>query len=345
MNKNLMIAAFFILLMVSTGADAEINTGSMKIFSRPGPETGPTKVEIVIGFMDIDSINSAAQTFHASVFINLTWKDLRLSHSGSGPIKYSLNNIWNPTLQIANEGDRIRTTFPEIATVQPDGTVNYKQRYIGAFSQPLQLHDFPFDQHKFMLQIVAPGYTPDEIQFVPDKEFVDKGLPYAALMSKVISLPDWKILDFKAGNAPFQLVEGYNIAGYAFEFTAKRLVEYYLQKVIIPLLFIVMMSWVVFWIDPENSGTQIGVAATSMLTLIVYRFAIDTHVPKVPYTTRMDDFIFMSTLIVFIALLQVVVTSMLAQGNKGVAARRVDKISRIVFPVVFLISTYLILLV
>jgi Na+-transporting methylmalonyl-CoA/oxaloacetate decarboxylase beta subunit len=52
----------------------------------------------------------------------------------------------------------------------------------------------------------------------------------------------------------------------------------------------------------------------------------------------------MSTLIVFSALLQVVVTSMLAQCDKGHTARRVDKISRIVFPVVFFIIAYLILL-
>jgi hypothetical protein len=344
MNKILTVAAVLILCMASTGAAAELTTGSMEIFGRPGPETEPTKVEVVMALLDIDDINSATQTFHASVFIGLTWKDLRLVHASKGPTKYSLNSIWNPNLQILNEGSRIRKTFPEIATVQPDGTVNYKQRYIGGFSQPLQLDDFPFDQHTFRLQLIAPGYTPRDVQFAPNKEFVDRGLPYAVRLSEDISLPDWKILQFKAENASYQLVEGYKIAGYAFEFKAERLVEYYVQKVIIPLLFIVMMSWVVFWIDPENSGTQIGVATTSMLTLIAYRFAIGTHIPKVPYTTRLDDFIFTSTLIVFLALVQVVVTSMLAQSNKKVAARRVDKISRIVFPVLFFTSAYLILL-
>jgi hypothetical protein len=344
MNKKLMAATFLILFMISTGVNAELNTEFMKVLSRPGLETEPTKIEILIGFLDIDNINSATQTFQASVIITLTWQDLRLAHSGSGPVKYPLNKIWNPTLQIANEGGRIRTTFPEIATIQPDGTVNYKQRYIGTFSQPLHLDNFPFDQHKFRLQLIASGYTSEEIQFVPNKKFVEKGLPYALFMAKDMSLPDWEILDFKAGNSPFMILEGYEIAGYVSEFTAKRHVEYYLKKVILPLLLIVMMSWVVFWIDPENSGTQIGVATTSMLTLIAYRFAIDTHVPKVPYSTRLDDFIFTSTLIVFIALLQVVITSMLVQCNKGLAARRIDKISRIVFPVVFLISAYLILL-
>jgi len=316
----------------------------MKVFGRPGPENEPTQVEIVMGFLDIDNINSATQTFHANVFIGLTWKDLRLAHSSSDEVKYPLNKIWNPTLQIENEGGRIRKTFPEVATVQPNGTVNYRQRYIGTFSQPLQLDDFPFDEHTFRLQLVAPGYTPKELQLVPNKDFVDKGIPSAALISEVISLPDWKILQFKTQNAPYQLIQGYTMTGYAFEFTAKRLVEYYVQKVITPLLFIVMMSWIVFWIDPKNSGTQIGVATTSMLTLIAYRFAIGTHIPKVPYATRLDDFIFTSTLIVFLALIQVVVTSTLAQCNKGAAALTMDKISRIIFPILFFTCAYLILL-
>jgi hypothetical protein len=344
MNKKLIAAAFFILFMVSTGADAELKTGSTKVIDRPRSETGPTTVETVIGFVDIDSINSATQTFEANVFIGLTWKDPRLIHSGSGPVKYPLNNIWNPNLQIVNEVGMIRKTFPEIAKVQPDGTVNYKQRYIGTFSQSLKLHDFPFDKHKFRLQLIAPAYEPEEIQFVPNKKYVDKGLQYGVFMSDDISLPDWEILEIKAKNMPYFIVEGVGVAGYAFEFTAKRLVEYYLLKVIMPLFLIVMMSWSVFWIDPENSGTQIGVASTSMLTLIAYRFATDTHVPKVPYTTRLDEFIFMGTLIVFIALVQAIATSMLAQSNKAPTARKVDIISRIVFPVVFFSCSFLILL-
>lgn len=190
MKNKLKIVIFLIMLMVSTGADAALEIGSTKVIDRPSPETGPTIVEIVIGIMDIDSINSATQTFEANVFIGLTWKDPRLTHSGSGPVKYPLNNIWNPLLQIVNESGLVRKTFPELATVQPDGTVNYKQRYVGAFSQPLKLHDFPFDQHKFRLQLIASGYVPADIQFVPNNKFVDKGLPYAVFISDDISLPE-----------------------------------------------------------------------------------------------------------------------------------------------------------
>ncbi len=55
-------------------------------------------------------------------------------------------------------------------------------------------------------------------------------------------------------------------------FDATRKPGYYVLKVIFPLILIVIMSWTVFWIAPSESGTQISVAVTSILTLIAYRF-------------------------------------------------------------------------
>jgi hypothetical protein len=82
---------------------------------------------------------------------------------------------------------------------------------------------------------------------------------------------------------PYHAAPGLPIAGYAFEFHATRLSQYYLLKVMLPLLLIAMMSSTVFWIDPTNGGPQISVAVTSMLTLLAYRFAIGSEVPKLPY--------------------------------------------------------------
>lgn len=335
MKKKLLTAVFLILVMVSIEAAAEQKTGTLEVFGRPDLEAGTTKIEVLIWVLNIDSINSAMQTFDANIFIRLIWKDPRLIHTDNGPVKYLLDKIWNPDCQIANAGRLLRKTHPRTATVQPDGTVNYNQRYVGSFSQPLNLNDFPFDKQKLILNLIAPEYTPEEIQFVPEKKMVAMGLPYAAGISKDISLPDWKILDFKTENAPYLILEGFENAGYAFEILAKRLSRYFLVKVILPLIFIVMMSWVVFWIDPENLVTRIGAAISSMLTLIAYRFDIDTLVPKVSYTTRMDEFIFMSTLLVFLSLIQAILTSALAQSKKVSMARKINFASRIVFPIIF----------
>ena len=89
--------------------------------------------------------------------------------------------------------------------------------------------------------------------------------------------------------------------------------------------------------DPNETGTQIGVATTSMLTLIAYRFMVGGITPTVPYLTRMDFFILGSTALVFVALIQAVVTSVMATKGNIRAARRVDSYFRAIGPATFVI--------
>jgi hypothetical protein len=128
-----------------------------------------------------------------------------------------------------------------------------------------------------------------------------------------------------------------NNAGFALSLEAKRKVGYFIIKVIIPLMFIVAMSWVVFWIDPRESGTQISVAITTMLTLIAYRFAVGTSLPKVSYLTRLDYFILAATVLIFASLIEVVTTSFYAKGNNLARAQAIDHWSRWLFPAVFVL--------
>ena len=72
-----------------------------------------------------------------------------------------------------------------------------------------------------------------------------------------------------------------------------------------------------------------------MLTLIAYRFTVDLLVPKVSYMTRLDEFILGSTFLVFLSLLQVILTSFLMRHGKETLSLRVDLLSRFVFPALF----------
>ncbi len=74
-----------------------------------------------------------------------------------------------------------------------------------------------------------------------------------------------------------------------------------------------------------------------MLTLIAYRFAVGTDLPKVEYMTRLDLFILGSSILVFASLIQVVVTSSLAKSDRLFEARKIDVWCRGLFPVVFVL--------
>lgn len=146
------------------------------------------------------------------------------------------------------------------------------------------------------------------------------------------SQPGWKDWPSQAGFAfPVPSIAT-ELAGAIFSFRAERREEYLIFQVIVPLVLIVAMSWIVFWIDPKESGTRISVAITTMLTLIAYRFAVGTDLPKVDYMTRLDFFILGSTVLIYATLLQAVITTSMAKSGKLFEAREVDVWCRWLFP-------------
>lgn len=294
------------------------------------PVNGPTphQVYIDVFVIDVDGIGSAEQNFTANIFYRLRWKDLRLAHSGASPVARPLEEVWNPGLQIINQ-QHLRRTFADVVKIHPDGTVVYRQRVWGTFSQPLDLREFPFDTQSFTVHFVATDFMEEELDFVQDPE-IQSGI------ASQLSLADWGITATETGTKAYEPVPGEPAQqGFYFTFHTQRHTEYYLSKVLVPLLLIVAMSWSVFWIDPSEAGTQVSVAITTMLTLIAYRFAVGSDLPKVSYLTRLDDFIMFSTLLVFATLIEVVVTATMAKTGRIEKARVVDRWARWVFPLGF----------
>ena len=293
------------------------------LIDRPNAGDGPTQVSVGIWFVDINSIDSAQQTFTAEIAIVLRWKDPRFAHTGNGIVRYPLEQVWHPRIAVVNETNSVSRKFPDLVEVEPDGRVTYRQRYAGAFTQPLRLRSFPFDRQTFRLQFVAVRYRINEVQFVPDQDWIDNGLKQAGGIAPSITLPDWTIESWNTKPLSYALAPGFEYSGYAFEFTATRNVQNYILKVIFPLVLIVMMSWCVFWTDPANSNTQFSIAVTSMLTLIAYRFTVDNQLPRLPYMTRLDVFFLISTLLVFFSLIEVLVTTIL-DNNQQIARAKTN---------------------
>jgi hypothetical protein len=269
----------------------------------------------------------------------LRWKDPRLTYTGDGIVRYPLEQVWHPRVAVVNETNSVSRKFPETVEVEADGTVNYRQRYAGAFTQLLRLQSFPFDRQTFRVQLVAVRYRTNEVMFVPDQDWIRNGLRQAAGVAPLITLPDWTLEKWETRPLTYPLAPGFEYSSYAFEFTASRNVQHYIWKVIFPLVLIVAMSWSVFWVAATEVGPQLGVATTSMLTLIAYRFAIDRLLPAVPYTTSLDTFILMSTVLVFLSFIEVLVTTILEANHRNRPAKRIDRYCRVIFPLIFVIAS------
>ena len=330
---------FPLLVLFALSTRLTLGSEAPALIDRPNADSGPTQISVGIWVADISNIDSAQQNFTAELAVVLRWKDSRLAHTGKGIVRYPLEQIWHPRVGIVNETNSVSRKMPDSVEVEPDGTVTYRQRYVGAFTQPLRLQSFPFDRQTFRVQLVAVRYQSNEVMFVPDQVWIQDGLKGAGGISPSVTLPDWTIEKWELKPLVYALAPRHQYSSYAFDFTASRNVQHYILKVILPLILIVIMSWSVFWIDPVHSNSQISIAVTSMLTLIAYRFAVDTQLPRLPYMTRLDAFILTSTLLVFFSLIEVLITTILETSRRTGRAKKIDRYCRAIFPAMFLIAS------
>jgi len=307
-------------------------TGSEELSgTRPGVDGQPLTISGTLFLLDVSKIDGADQSFTADVFMMLRWRDERLASAVKGMRRLPLGSVWNPRVQIINQR-RIWKNFPEEVDVSPDGTVVYRQRFYGQFASALDLRDFPLDRHRFMLQLVIPGYGPEEIVFVPTTEGFGEG------RSPDMTVPDWSVGPFEMRTTPFAVVPGgREIAGLEGVFEARRHLGFYVGKAFVSVAIIVFMSWVVFWLGTENVGPRLSVSVTSMLTLVAYRFLLGQSLPPVSYLTRLDYFLLGATILVFVALIQVAATSAMSAGDRSGRAVALNRLSRWAFPAAFVL--------
>jgi hypothetical protein len=319
-SKLLLLA----LLISPLPLHADADTG------RPNPELGPTRVEVNIFLLDLDSIDSASQNFSANVYFEGSWKDPRLADKAHGKtITRRLDEVWHPRLQILNQ-QRIWKSLPDLVDIEPDGTVTQRSRVWGYFAQPMDLREFPFDRQAIKFHIVAAGYSPEQLVITPG--------PMSG-MAENFSVADWKVVDWRlAADIKVPGPEGVQDSSIAMVLNTDRLSGYYWIKVIAPLILIVAMSWAVFWIDPKELSTKVSITITAMLTLIAYRFAIGTHLPEIPYLTRIDLFILISTILIYASLVSVLITSTFSRKGNHELATRIDQVARWGFPLFFISS-------
>ena len=312
-----------LLFLLSENVQAALN--------RPVIEVGrPTVVHVVAAVLDVDRINSAEQNFTLNLYTVFRWMDPSLAHTETGSVVRKLDEVWNPRLTIANT-QRHWANSKDDVEISPQGLVTYRLHVFGDFSQPMELQDFPQDSHVFEVPIVAAGYRPDEVALRPDPHM-------DSFIAEKLSVADWKIDNLQAMPRVVTLANGLKLAGFVVSFEGKRLLHHYVIKTIIPLALIVMMSWVVFWMDPKQVPNQLGVAVTTVLTLIAYHIALSGRLPDIPYFTHMDRFLFSATILVFSSLIEVVLTSHLSTTDQLVKARRIDKNARWLFPVLFILA-------
>jgi hypothetical protein len=170
---------------------------------RPTVWGEPTEIRVLVYVIDVDEIDSANQTFSASVYVEARWDVPALRHKGPGPLYRSLGDVWNPRLTIVNLQQEWRS-FPEAVEISPDGEVIYRQEVWGRVSQPLNLRNFPFDRQLLKIQLAAVGSNENDVKIVPLKR---EGRRKSGI-GQQLSVPDFNVVSWKAESTPYIAFKG-----------------------------------------------------------------------------------------------------------------------------------------
>ena len=72
------------------------------------------------------------------------------------------------------------------------------------------------------------------------------------------------------------------------EIDIERKSGYYLYKVILPIVIILIVCWASLWIRPQELESKLTITIVCLLSLIAYNFIIDGEIPKLAYLTIID---------------------------------------------------------
>jgi hypothetical protein len=291
------------------------------------PEIETRDVELRLVLLDVEEVNNVKQSFTANIAMAARWHDQSLAHEGPDSISKPLIEVWHPTFQILNQ-QRVVETFPKMVEIYPDGRVVFRQRYWGSFSQVLELSSFPFDSQVLKLKVANIGFGMRSIKLVPST---------SSGISENLLMPDWDVTGWDFVPVSLSMEDEFApVQGLVFSLNIKRDRSFFKYKVILPLVLIVMMSWMVFWIDPSLVASQISVSVTAMLTMIAYRFALAGLIPRLAFLTTLDIFVLVSTLAVFMSMVEVLFTAHLSTTGQLEKARRVDRYARWFVPIIYI---------
>ena len=320
------IAAVLLVIFASGSGSSACTLEDYRTDERPDPPGVPTVVTasfVVADFLGVDDVN---QRLDLDLVGTFSWRDPRLIDLEG--CRFNIDEVWFPNAALLNSTQpRItRATARNQVAIGAGGVVTYSTHFSGLISSYHDLREFPFDKHDFEILV---GSLKDDIQT----------LEFAADQQKTwiadrLNIEGWEVRGVTLSSAPMMIRQaGKELSVLSLTISADRSPDYYVYRVMLLLAIVVAMSWVIFWVPPSHFEFQIGLGATSMLTAIAFSLSIAGQLPRLGYLTILDKVVIWAVFLVFLSIVEALVAGLMVIARKEEGALRLDRYSRVAFPV------------
>ena len=238
--------------------------------------------------------------------------------------------LWAPNIDFVNAIEPVKVQNEAAFHVSDDGTVEERVRFTGKFASPLNLRRFPLDEQRLEVYIEPFERTVDHVVFRVNE----------ARMGRYDSafLSDWDIGEVNARCSATRHTELDEIrTRFTMTIALRRRSTFYIWRVLLPLILLVVASWGVFWVDPTQLQPQISTVVAVLLSVVVFNITIDFALPKVAYFTFIDAHALISYFFMLVSISTVFLIHHRLNTRGADAARAFQRRARIALPTAYLI--------
>jgi hypothetical protein len=352
----------FCLLMVVLPSPALADDGEMELYL--APPRSPTEVRVDFEIINLPDIDVPSKTFEVLAYMTLTWEDERvLAQLPRDTVEMTLMEdvaegtiglMWFPNIQFTNQYYP-RETHQRMLTIKRSPTdsgqetalISYDERLLVTLQAVLDLKKFPFDTQDFKIGLKT-FCLPDEdvVLTIGTIDFFE----YESADEREAGLENSVFCDYERNRLPMEwqnetISSTYrHIQSKSFQYeyqcieiviTAQRDASFYAWKILLPILLIVAISCVTFWMPGESIGTRMSVSLFGFLTAVTFSFYVNSYLPRMANLTFLDGAIAGAYVFIVSAVIINVTAHLLRKRQKGQLIYKIDRTCRWLFPLMF----------
>ena len=310
------------------------------------------KVEVAFYFNSLKNINNQNSSFNADFYLTLNWFDPTLVGKKEDGVDWS--TVWNPQIECVNSPD-YDFPYDPIYELKEGGQVFCYMRVQGTFFSLFDLRRFPFDVQSLPVVFESAEHENDTLEIHYDHltqpvsvlfgEFHKESVNPEETLSKNIDFTEWRLLEMNT----LQTVNYYPFedsywSQFRIELSLARRPDFYLWNIVLVIIMLVILAWVIPFMDPKELAPRVGASISLFMAGVAFNLVTTRILPHIPYLTLLDYYVkFNQILIVLVATESLIVNILYKKYQRQNAeehgfqvAKRIDRFTQIVIPVMFI---------
>lgn len=294
----------------------------------------PIRVKVGVELEQITSVDQVSENFAAVANIWMEWNDPALAFSPDecncrvkiyrsiGDFVDAEGSRW-PEFTLYNQQAQ-RWTQNQIIVVQQSGTATYFEHFWTTLQAPdFNFRAYPFDIQDFFIRIDS---------LYPEELYVYEPWPEKTAIGTQLGEEEWYITANDTSTGTVEITT--RNSRYSFHFEAARHLTFYILRILVPILIIILLTYVTFLL--KDYGKRAEIASANLLLFIAFNFTIAGDLPRLGYLTFLDavlvtTFVITGTTVAYNLYLRWLAT----EEQKGIA-ERVDRVIVWLYPIAYI---------